>query len=273
MMITDNIMSLRAGKTVSPTFIAQLQRLVPGVNLSSLDIEGYEKLLADIKHQVGDRERAVVDLAVALNYLRFKVEGRDVPLKGSYPRQIEKAIAILAPSAEEFIQIMLEPSKDKLVMIASVTYLHYIVEGLVFSLEEERVASFSLGVEQGVGLFLGFLQSMASDFPTEFGRSSIIQSTRHLFKSEIFEKLLLLGSSNPEKGHLWVSYLKAILDKDHIKVEQCIDEILRFYPLLKESLAFYSKAALRVSGEHLNQTTMVAIRPLCLQIGASIAGL
>lgn len=265
-------MALRAGKTVSPMFVAQLQRLVSGVSLSSLDIKGYEKLLEDIKHQVGERERTVVNLAVALNYLRFKVEGREVPLAGSYPRQIQDAIAILAPRAENFIRIMLESSEDKLVMIASVTYLHYISEGLVFSLEEERVASFSLGLEQGVGLFLGFMQSMADDFPEEFGQSSIIESTRHLVRSEIFGKLQQLGTPNLEKGHLWVNYLKAILNKDNTTVEHCTGEIMEVYPLLEDSLAFYSKAALEVSGEHLNQTTMIAIRPLCLQIGASLAG-
>jgi hypothetical protein len=270
MMITDNIMSLRAGKAVSPTFVAQLQRLVSGVNLTSLDIAGYEKLLEDLKHQVGERERTVVNLAVALNYLRFKREGRDVPLAGSYPRQVQDAIAILAPSAESFMEIMLELSEDKLVMIASVTYLHYIVEGLVFSLQEERVASFSVGLEQGVGLFLGFIQSIADDFPKEFGRSSIIESTRHLVRSELFEKLQQIGTANLEAGHLWVNYLKAILNRDHTAVQHSIREILYHSPLLEDSLAFYSKAALKVSGEHLNQTTMIAIRPLCLQIGASL---
>ncbi len=271
MMVTDNIMSLRAGKVVSPTFVAQLQRLVPGVSLSSLDITGYAKLLEDIKHQVGERERTVVNLAVALNYLRFKLEGRDVPLAGSYPKQIQDAVAILAPGAEDFIELMLEPSEDKLVMIASVTYLHYLLEGLVFSLQEERVAAFSLGLEQGVGLFLGFLQSIADEFPADFGRSSIIESTRHLVRSDLFRKLQHLGPPNPGKGHLWVNYLKAILDKDDPAVDQCIREILADSPLLKGSLAFYSKSALKVSGEHLNQTTMIAIRPLCLQIGASLA--
>ncbi len=234
------------------------------------------QLIEEVRAAIRDdvKAHAVFELAMAMNFYRFFWK-YDLPAPKNYRGSIINALrALKLPHAVEFYEYLLIPFEEWRSFEALMFALQYIIEGLVFTLDDdERSSKIRLGYQETVDSFLGFLDVAAQVFADRTGEREILGGFGVLVRQEWYENVAQIGRPDPTRGALWCQHIVNILAHDEELTASTTVSLLEQFPVFSRDILSLTKFAFELpegDATHSNVVAALILKPFFMMIGASL---
>lgn len=268
--VSDTIMTSGPNSSMVNQYKDSVVQLIDQLGLKQPETMNCETILSEVKGQIDETGKAVINLVTAMNFLRYHWK-YNLPEPDRFRKQILDSYRTLnRPNAVEFFKGMLIPFENQPSFHGMMFLLQYISEGCVLALQDDGVSSFSIGQEEATNHFLGFVHCATTSLQDYRGQDNIPGDFVAAAETDWYVEVTKLGTPDLESGCLWAMYLEKILKGDD--AAPFTIEATRQYPHLGRMLISYSLEAVKMVARKSHPTTItsIALKPFLWTIGASL---
>lgn len=271
MHLSDTIMIKGPNSSLDSRTKDMIVQMISQCGLQQPKATTCESILSEIMGQVNETGKSVMNLSTAMNYLRYYWKYNLPNPEGFRSQVFENYNKLNLPNAAKFFGHTLIQLEDQPSFSGMMFLNQYVCEGTVLGKQDRGIASLSIGFDNAISQFLGFVHCATTTLVDFKGQNNVLGDFVAAADAKWYTQITAMGTPDLESGCLWASFLNQIAkssDGANFRVD-----IIRKYPRLEEMVTNYSTEALKyaIQGVHPTAISSIVLKPFLWMIGSSLS--